>query len=177
MNESEIGTLSPVRFVDIADASRINAALLTAFTREKRAGELRQTHHFHGRYENTYIDRQRLPELDPVCDTALNLARSLLAIERPHFGFWFNEMQPGQRTSLHSHEELDELLSVVYYVTSPQDSGNLVLHDDHATIIVTPRPGLLVAFPPDLPHEVETNRSGATRLSVAFNFGPQDAAN
>ena len=84
-------------------------------------------------------------------------------------------MQPGQRPSLHSHEELDERLSAVYYVTCADDSGRLILHDDEAQILVTPRPGLLVFFPPDLPHEVEENRSDQTRLSVAFNFGPPNS--
>ena len=84
-------------------------------------------------------------------------------------------MQPGQRTSLHSHEELDECLSAVYYVTCPDDSGRLILHDDEAKIVIDPRPGLLVLFPPDLPHEVEENRGRGTRLSVAFNFGPPNS--
>jgi hypothetical protein len=57
-------------------------------------------------------------------------------------------------------------------VNCPADSGRLVLHDDEAVITVTPRPGLLVLFPPDLPHEVEEHRGQGTRLSVAFNFGP-----
>ncbi len=115
-------------------------------------------------------------ELRPVREFALRAAREILQQAKLHHGFWFNEMQPGHSTTLHSHEELDELLSAVYYINSPPDSGRLILHDDEARISVTPRPGLLVLFPPDLPHEVEENRSDRVRLSIAFNFGPSNSA-
>jgi predicted 2-oxoglutarate/Fe(II)-dependent dioxygenase YbiX len=81
-------------------------------------------------------------------------------------------MGPGHRTSLHTHDEHDELLSAVYYVTAPQDSGDLVIEDTPVTIRVRPEAGLMVLFPPDAPHAVEENASDRDRLSVAFNFGP-----
>ena len=165
-------TLTPVHFAELDDAEAVNRRLAAAFAAQKDAGHVRRTHQFHGRFENTYIDAEYIPELAPVSGLALRMARTLLGTQQLRHGFWFNEMQPGQRTSLHSHEELDERLSAVYYVTCTDDSGRLILHDDEAQILVTPRPGLLVLFPPDLPHEVEENRSGQTRLSVAFNFGP-----
>ncbi len=172
MNEPALSTLTPVHFAELVDAVPINRALSAAFTREKTAPDVRRTHHFAGRYENTYIPAERLPELIPVSRFALRAASLVLHRMSLRHGFWFNEMHPGQRTTRHSHEEDDELLSGVYYVACPADSGDLLLHDDEAVIRVTPRPGLLVLFPPDLPHEVEENRSDATRLSVAFNFGP-----
>lgn len=107
---------------------------------------------------------------------ALDGARRILGRDALHFGFWFNEMQPGHETSLHTHEENDELLSAVYYVSAPPESGRLVVEEDEAQILITPRPGLLLLFPPDLPHAVERNASDRTRLSVAFNFGPPQAA-
>ncbi len=169
-------TLPAVHFAELADAGRANRRLLAAFEREKDADHVRRTHQFHGRFENTYIDARYLPELAPVTALALRTATAILHTAALRHGFWFNEMQPGQCTSLHSHEELDEALSAVYYVTAPRHSGRLILHDDPAQIVVTPRAGLLVAFPPDLPHEVEVNEGMATRLSVAFNFGPRTTA-
>ena len=38
-------------------------------------------------------------------------------------------MDAGQRTTLHHHDENDELLSAVYYIRVPENSGNLILHD------------------------------------------------
>ncbi len=175
MNSVEAQTLSNIYFAELPHADQVNIALRAAYEREKRAEDLRHTHHFGGRFENTYIPAQRIAELDPVMDFARRQAVRILGRPDLRAGFWFNEMHTGHRTSLHSHEELDELLSAVYYVQCPPDSGNLLLHDDEALITVKPRPGLLVLFPPDLPHEVEENRAAQMRLSVAFNFGPTDS--
>ena len=176
MTDDLLDTLAAVHFAELPGAPAINARLAEAFEREKAADGVRRTHQFHGRFENTYIDAGRLPELAPVSEFVVGTAQKLLGATQLRHGFWFNEMHPGHRTTLHSHEELDELLSAVYYVSCPDDSGRLILHDDHALVTITPRPGLLVLFPPDLPHEVEENRSGETRLSVAFNVGPPNSA-
>jgi len=167
-----ITALAPVFFAELDQATATNDALIAAFQREKHAPDVRRTHSFGDRFENTYIPTARLPELAPVREFALRAATGILGRDRLHHGFWFNEMHPGHRTTLHSHEEDDELLSAVYYLACPTGSGRLLLRDDEAVISVTPRPGLLVLFPPDLPHEVEQNASNRTRLSVAFNFGP-----
>lgn len=168
--------LASVHFAELPAADTVNAALAREFARERDAPDVRRSHAFFGRFENTYIPAQRLPAFATIETFCLQVARQVLGREQLHHGFWFNEMRPGQRTSLHSHEELDELLSAVYYVDAPAGSGSLVLHDAPARIEVTPHPGLLVLFPPDLPHEVEVNASNATRLSVAFNFGPPQAS-
>ena len=176
MTELPLGRLTPVHFAELPDAGSLNAALIAAFDREKDAEDVRRSHMFEGRFENIYIPRQRLPELSPLGNFAVAVAAQILRRSPLRHGFWFNEMAPGHGTTLHSHEEQDELLSGVYYLSCPENCGRLVLHDDDATILVTPRPGLLVLFPPDLPHEVETNTSNGTRLSVAFNFGPPNSA-
>lgn len=166
--------LSHVYFAELPNANSINTALISAYQREKGAEDLRRTHHFGGRFENVYIPAERLAEFGPVNDFVRHNAMQILGRHSLRQGFWFNEMHPGHRTSLHSHEELDELLSAVYYIQCPPDSGKLLLHDDDALITITPRPGMLVLFPPDLPHEVEENQAQTFRLSVAFNFGPTD---
>ena len=175
--EPVLDPLPPVHLARLAHSDAVNPAIRAAFRREKEGSEVRQTHHFDGRFENTYIDRSRVPEIAPVVELARRCAQGLLGLQALHLGFWFNEMRPGERTSLHSHEELDELLSAVYYVDAPPESGRLILHDAPATIVITPEPGLLVLFPPDVPHEVEHNASRSTRLSIAFNFGPSSAVN
>jgi hypothetical protein len=81
-------------------------------------------------------------------------------------------MEPGHVTLPHHHEEDDELVSGVYYVQVPTDSGDLVLGEGAASCRLAPRPGMLVFFPPTLVHEVTRNNSAGVRLSVAMNFGP-----
>jgi len=175
MNESPIIAITPVYFAEMPDPKVIQA-VSTAFEREKDADDIERTHMFAGRFENIYIPRQRLPELTGPIEFVLAAASRILHKNRLRLGFWFNEMRPGHHTSLHSHEEDDELLSAVCYLLCPENSGRLILHDDEARIVVTPRPGLVVLFPPDLPHEVEENASRGTRLSLAFNFGPSNSA-
>lgn len=53
-------------------------------------------------------------------------------------GFWLNAQGPGQSTSEHTHEELDELLSGVYYLSAPERSGDLILRDGLLSTRVTP---------------------------------------
>ena len=176
MTEPRISAITPVYFAELPDPADTIAPLVAAFDREKDADDIKRTHMFDGRFENIYIPRQRLPELAPLSDFVLASATRILQRDRLRHGFWFNEMPPGHKTTLHSHEEDDELLSAVCYLRCPENSGRLILHDDEAQIVVDPRPGLAVLFPPDLPHEVEYNAGAGTRLSVAFNFGPPSSA-
>lgn len=176
MTAARISAITPVYFAELPNAGDTIAPLVAAFRREKDADDIKRTHMFHGRFENIYIPRARLPELAPLSDFVLASAALILRRDTLRHGFWFNEMPPGHKTTLHSHEEDDELLSAVCYLRCPENSGRLILHDDEAQIVVDPRPGLVVLFPPDLPHEVESNASDGTRLSVAFNFGPLSSA-
>lgn len=97
-----------------------------------------------------------------------------LAAEALKAGFWFNAMGPGQRTFPHHHDENDELLSAVYYIRVPENSGDLILHAAGERICIRPEEGKLVLFAPTVLHEVTINRSEELRLSVAFNIGPAD---
>ncbi len=172
----ELETLPPVHWLHLPDFESLNAGLLERFDALKDDPGHRRSHHFHGRYENLYIERELIPEIQPLIEAVERAAMEVLGRGEPiRCGFWFNAMGPGQRTTPHSHEEDDELLSAVYYVTVPENSGELLLYADPATIRVTPEPGLLVLFPPSLEHEVEENRSDELRLSIAFNFGPPES--
>jgi len=169
----ELETLPRVHWLQLPGHESLNARLLARFEAVKDAPEHRRSHHFHGRYENLYIEREQIPEIAPLIEAAEQAALQVLGRSGPiRCGFWFNAMGPGHRTTPHTHDEDDELLSAVYYVTVPEDSGELLLYADPATVRVTPEPGLLVLFPPSLEHEVEENRSDRLRLSIAFNFGP-----
>lgn len=165
---------TPVRCSVVPDAPRLNRQVLAAFTALGPDEFHRRSHLIGGRYENIYLEQSRIPALGPILAHARSCAGYVLGrpAESLRCGFWFNVMGPGQSTSEHTHDELDELLSGVYYVEAPEGSGDLVLYNGPLTIRISPQPGNLVLFPPDLPHAVEPNRSGRARLSIGINFGP-----
>ena len=146
------------RLVELPGHAVIDRALLAGFMAARDDPGLRRSHFLEGRYENLYVPRQRLPAIEPVLELAVRETRALLATERPlRAGFWFNAMEPGQRTLPHTHDDDDELMSAVYY--DPPERFE-------------PRAGCLVLFPPDLIHEVTVNRSDRLRLSIGINVGP-----
>jgi len=160
----------------LPNAETTNRQILGAFAALREEDFTRRTHFFGGRFENLYLERDRIPGLDAVLAHAEACARKILGLgpEPIRSGFWLNAQGPGQSTSEHTHDELDELLSGVYYVKVPAASGDLVLRDGHFRVRITPVAGMFLFFPPGLSHGVETNLSGEQRLSIAFNFGPAD---
>lgn len=142
---------------------------------QAKTGALRGSHHFGGRFENLYWDEGR-PDLLEQLITAF-VAVGAMILQRPETdlraGGWFNLAAPGQKTSMHDHAENDELMSAVYYLSTPIDSGNLVIETDETTIELRPTEGLMVLFDPSLPHSVKTNLSDQDRLSYAGNIGPK----
>jgi hypothetical protein len=175
--EPRLWTSTPVHGSTLPDAAQINDRILTAFTGLTGEDFSRRTHFFGGRFENLYLDRDRIPELQTILDHAESCACEILGwgTRRLRSGFWLNAQGPGQSTSEHTHEELDELLSGVYYLSVPAKSGDIVLRDGRIRMRVTPEAGMLLFFPPSLSHRVETNCSEDLRLSLAFNFGLADA--
>ncbi len=172
--DARLRVVAPLYLGRLEAADAVNPALLTRYLALRDHPSTRRTHAFAGRFENTYVDRHLMPELRPVTEAALHYAQTLLRRDRLRFGCWFNEMGPGDRTTLHSHDDDDELLSGVYYVTAPPQCGRLEVHDGPVRLYVEPEAGRFVFFDPALPHAVEPNRSTALRLSIAFNFGPAD---
>ncbi|WP_297528950.1 2OG-Fe(II) oxygenase [Thiohalobacter sp.] len=163
---------SACRLVELPGHVAVNRALLAGFLAARDAPDLRRSHWLEGRYENLYVPRQRLPAIEAVLALAVRETQALLGIDFPlRAGFWFNAMEPGQRTLPHTHDDDDELMSAVYYVQVSPGSGDLLLGDPPARI--EPRAGRMVLFPPDLPHEVTVNRSDRLRLSIGINVGPE----
>jgi len=171
----------PILAAWLPDAEQINAGLLGAFAGLATDDFARRSHFVGGRFENLYLDPERLPGVEAVLDFSLQCARdwprrtglpAAVASGPLRCGFWLNAMAPGDATSVHTHAESDELLSGVYYVSTPPGCGDLLFAAPPFQLRVTPQPGLLLLFPPTLPHGVEPNGSDALRLSVAFNIGP-----
>lgn len=178
--------ISPIVACDHPLADRINQPLADAFGQLGKDDFKHRSHLIDGRFENLYLEPNQLPGLNAVLDFAMVQAQSLLASgratwldhplepdQRLRIGFWVNAMQPGQSTSLHRHEENDELCSGVYYVSAPENAGDILFHQMPFETRVTPRAGLMLLFCPALDHSVEVNHSDVQRLSIAFNIGPQ----
>jgi predicted 2-oxoglutarate/Fe(II)-dependent dioxygenase YbiX len=56
----------------------------------------------------------------------------------------------------------------------PENSGDLILHDEGKQVVIQPQEGKLVMFAPKVLHEVTVNLSPELRLSVGMNVGPAD---
>jgi len=159
--------------MELADAQGINDAVWSQYQDVRDDPDLRRTHHFEGRYENIYVEEERIPALKQVLQAARQGAARFLHQKEISLsvGFWINDMRPGHVTVPHSHDEDDELVSAVYYVRVPENSGDLVLTRGVISTRITARQGMFVFFAPDVMHEVTENKSGETRLSIGMNFG------
>ena len=157
-------------------ADSINAGIEAAFLEKYQRDDIRKTHLFEGRYENIYLDESHIPQLKPLIEEATELAMKVLKEDgidatRLRAGYWFNYMPPGATTTLHTHDDDDELLSCVYYVSVPEDSGNLIIYDGKEKIEIDSQTGNFVFFKPQVRHEVSRNNSSESRLSIGMNFG------
>jgi len=164
------------RELTLADPARLNTRLYDRFMELYGTDRVRQTHHFAGRFENIYLQESDIPEIATVLDVMKQQAAQRLGIPAAviKVGFWFNAMDAGHHTSLHHHDENDELLSAVYYIRVPENSGDLILHDASNTVRIQPQEGKLVMFAPDVLHEVTAHLGSGLRLSVAMNVGSAD---
>ena len=141
---------------------------------------LRKTHYFHGRYENLYVDASSVssdfPDLQPLIDESLHFCAEMLGVgtEALKIGYWFNLMEPGQITTLHRHDDYDEVISGVVYLVAPDNSGDLVLVTGEGEISLPPIAGNFLSFSPATPHKVSENRSSSRRLSIGMNIGLRD---
>ena len=157
----------------------LNAPIIKKFLANQNNAEIKKSHLFEGRYENIYITERQIPELTFLLDEAITQAKKILKVDNLRAGYWFNYMPPGSTTLIHSHDDYDELLSGVYYVSVPENSGNLIIHDttdknSKETIEITPQAGEFIFFKPDVRHEVSRNNSDEHRLSIGINFGADE---
>jgi hypothetical protein len=162
------------RIGECRDCEALNATL-RARIEQLTPGEIVRRHHYlGGRYENLYVTLESIPGLRVILDLATAQAAHIL--NRPkkdlRLGWWLNIMQPGDITWPHTHDAGDELLSGVYYIDVPPDSGKLLLTQDVQCLEIEPRAGRFVFFAPDVMHEVTRNESDRPRISVGFNVGP-----
>jgi len=156
------------------DAIEVNRQILEAYLQLVEQDFLKRTHFFNGRYENLYLQRDRITAIGKVLKQAEQYASHILqnSAAQLRSGFWINDMAPGAVTTEHDHDEDDELLSGVYYVQVPLNSGELNIIDKHSRTVVTPKAGMFVFFAPTVRHSVNVNNSEGKRISLGMNFGP-----
>lgn len=147
---------------------------MQAFTRRSAADIERESHFHAGRYENIYIPVDKIPQLRILLAQVTDYAADILDMQpdRLKAGFWFNEMNPGDMTLSHQHDIDDELVSAVYYVEVPDNSGKLVMITGDTREEIEPQAGMFVLFDPAQLHEVTRNESDQVRVSIGINIGP-----
>ena len=159
------------------ECEKVNHQLADSILKLSDEAILKKTHLFEGRYENIYVQRDDLPGLNTILEKAVALAAeySNAKVEDLTIGFWINLMNEGDITSLHSHDDLDEMVSGVYYVQVPEGSGEFICYEADKEFHVTPEEGCFVIFSPSLPHEVTKHENKIPRISIGFNVGPADS--
>lgn len=155
----------------VKDHQQLNKSLIDGFHANKDNTEVKRSHLFEGRYENIYLNETHIPELTQLINEAIAQAETILQTKNLQAACWFNHMPPDAVTLPHSHDDYDERLSAVYYVYTPKNSGDLIIHDKGGNVRIHPEAGMLVFFPPDIVHEVTQNKSHEERLSIGINFG------
>lgn len=150
----------------------VHENIVSCFSKLTEKDYQQQTHFFHGRFENIYFEDSKIPDLKIILHRAVQYSKQVLNNDRElKYSFWFNVMKPGDITTAHTHDDDDELLSGVYYLKVPENSGDLIIGQGKEKEIITPKEGLFIFFKPDVLHEVSVNKSNESRISVAFNFG------
>jgi len=161
-------------YADLIGHSEVNSRICDTLRTRISGGLALGSHYFDGRYENLYLSREQIPEVETILRFAKACASTVLADvdERLGCGFWFNLMQAHDVTGRHSHDDSDELLSGVYYLEIPAGAGNLLLFpESEETVVIEPVAGRLVLFAPQIAHEVEAGVFCGDRISIGMNFG------
>ena len=142
------------------------------------------THFINNRWENIYINPQKIPSVLPLLSKIISEAikeyhhrlkphqtlvipHELLGYEKNEF--WFNSALPGESTGVHNHNG-KAIISGVYYLQIPDKSGNVIFTQENKEQLEVPaKPGKLIFFPSELDHYVQENEGTEKRISMSFN--------
>lgn len=174
-NNPTLVTNSLIHTGFMPDAIELNQQIMEAYLQLGEQDFLKRTHFFNGRFENLYLQRERIDAIGKVLQQAEQYALNIIqnfANHQLRSGFWINDMGPGAVTTEHDHDEDDELLSGVYYIQVPPHSGELNIVDLYSHTLITPQAGMFVFFTPSVRHSVSINNSLERRISIGMNFGP-----
>ena len=138
-------------------------------------------------------DMNKKEEYDPLTKELFAMQDEIYQKEnlslKPVLGnMWANVNYPGCYNRPHIHP--NSLFSGVYFIKTPQKSGNLMVYDPRPGVQMAmpnrkegklppelwreihyePKAGRCIMFPSWLWHEVKPNQSNDIRISVSFNF-------
>ncbi len=138
-------------------------------------------------------DMNKKEEYNPLTKELFNMQEEIYQKEhlslKPVLGnMWANINYPGCFNRPHIHP--NSLFSGVYFIKTPQKSGNLMVYDPRSGVQMAmptrkegklppelwrevhyePVAGRCIMFPSWLWHEVKPNQSNDIRISVSFNF-------
>lgn len=135
-----------------------------------------------GGYQGHYFDNQQLKDCirknvpkredKPLLDFDIQL--------------WVNVNGKGHWNDVHNHVDNGVMLSGIFYVKCPENSGAIRFYDTRSNVSrnytkyyeeergsymrIQPHNNLMLFFPPWLLHLVEPNQSEQERVSIAFNI-------
>tara|TARA_B110000503_G_C7060683_1_gene376495 strand:+ start:121 stop:645 length:525 start_codon:yes stop_codon:yes gene_type:complete len=112
-------------------------------------------------------------EFLPLLNYLHNTAFKLFKIPYNVVNMWGNISSKYNYNHIHHHGKNPNSWSGVYYLQTPPNSGDLVLHSFWDTDIIQqfhPKTGDVVLFPSSLSHSVEPNLSNEDRVSISFNL-------
>lgn len=189
---------TPIWRFEFADYETVNADILTQLDRlgwdrldEKQRAIVHPSHTF---AEDRFVTLDEVPAIGTVLDffvkgcNAIARERNWDTREQAVSlqNYWVHATLPGELTQYHDHKP--GLLSGVYYVDKPEDSGDLIFMDVNPFHEYSPRPlpgktdpitrpelsvaagdGTMLIFPAWLPHKVPRNESDRRRVSLSFN--------
>lgn len=175
MSVCELNMSSKPAITSIFDkaALLLNPVLIQTYLQKRNNSDVHKSHYFHHRFENIYLNETHIPQLEQLASIAVKHAAEILSLHHVQLqtSYWFNEMHRGDVTTMHTHDDDDELLSAVYYLAIPAGSADFLYELNHSKHTLKAEEGLFVFFSPQLPHAVEEHRVEPMRLSIAFNFG------
>lgn len=167
--------------------------------------EIYQTLEFERVHDNGYITQDKQILNQPLFkDLKIKLQKQVDAytrdilhikddVEFEIIASWVNKHEPNDWAQEHDH--VNSLISGVYYIECPMNSGNIVFHKDKSftnlfprTLAfeysewvpwnceawsITPNEGDIILFPSTITHSVLANQSYSPRYSLAFNIFPR----
>ena len=182
---------TPVYIKDLHNAVQLNQYLEQRILKWSQANKGIKKTNAGGWHSTT--DMNRKEEYNVLTKELFNMQEEIFKKEfltqKPALGnMWANINYPGNANRPHLHP--NALFSGVYWVKAPEKSGSLMLYEPRPGVQCTmpnrkegklppelwreihyqPKAGTVVMFPAWLWHEVKSNESNGTRISVSFNF-------
>ena len=176
---------------DFPDSEKLNQYLEPKIIQWSQQDKGEQKTNAGGWHSTTNMNQKE--EYNPLTRELFNMQEEIYQKEKlsrkPVCGnMWANINGPGNFNRPHIHP--NSLFSGVYFVKTPQNSGNLMLYDPRSGVQMTmpnrkegklspelwrevhyePKAGRCIMFPSWLWHEVKPNKSNDIRISVSFNF-------